>query len=282
MGEPMFRYNETLGWFPIPGSSGRYTASREITYSHNELGLREDPISYHSKYRVLVLGDSFTWGFDVEQDERFTELLSKQFPAIDWVNAGVNGYGTDQQFVLLQQLFPVLKPDAVLLLFFGENDRIDNSTNQRHGGFYKPYFVQQTEHELQLKGIPVPKGARYFYAEHPLLSKSLLVRLGVNAWFKQQTIEQVYVEDPTEKILGQISEFLQHKQTPFLLATQSADSALFKFAISQSLTVLDVSNSFRYETFGGHWTPEGHQFVADSLAAFFLQENWLPAQKRTP
>ncbi len=269
MGEPMFRYDDQLGWKIIPNSNGEYTASRPIRYSHNSLGMRETEIIEDSRKRILFLGDSFTWGFDVEQDERFTELLKPHFEDYQLINAGINGYGTDQQWLWFNHLESIIKPDVVVLLYFGENDHVDNSTNLRHGGFYKPYF-EKSDDMLTIKGTPVPKGERYFYAENPTLSKSWLVRLAASAWFKNKAPAQVYVEDPTFDILQKFNDHLLSKQIPFLLIAQSPKESVKTFSEAHNIPFLDVSNDYRYETFGGHWTPEGHQFVADSMLNFLI------------
>lgn len=271
MGEPMFTYDAELGWSIIPNSSGTYTASRTIDYTHNSMGMRESEIVEDARKRLLFLGDSFTWGFDVQQEERFTNHLKAHFPEYQIINAGVNGYGTDQQWLWYNQIEQTIKPDAVVLLYFGENDHVDNSTNMRHGGFYKPYF-ERTETELQLKGTPVPKGERYFYAEFPRISKLWLVRLSVSAWYKNRAEAKIYIEDPTLDLITKFDSDLRNNNIPFILLGQSPKPSVISLVDQLDLPFLDVSNSFRYETFGGHWTPEGHQFVADSIIPFLRSE----------
>src|SRR5215471_1346511 len=65
----LYRYDEQLGWFPKANSHGTFTASRTITISHNSDGFRGPEFAATTKPALVVLGDSFVWGFDVEADE---------------------------------------------------------------------------------------------------------------------------------------------------------------------------------------------------------------------
>jgi hypothetical protein len=69
--------------------------------------------------RVLVIGDSFTFGWGVEERDRYGEVLQALLRArpgreIQVTNAGYWGYSFDQQYLLLRDLLPRLKPRLVL------------------------------------------------------------------------------------------------------------------------------------------------------------------------
>lgn len=124
-----YRYNATLGWFPIPNSTRTITASRTITVHNNSKGFRGPEHIISAKPGIMVLGDSFVWGYDVEEPERFTEKLQARHTEWAVYNLGVSGYGTDQEYLLLQKYFATYRPKVVLLVFCVENDRLDNSSN---------------------------------------------------------------------------------------------------------------------------------------------------------
>ena len=48
--------------------------------SVNSLGFREGPIEPKdpSQFRIAVIGDSFSWGQGLQEDERFSNLLDAQ------------------------------------------------------------------------------------------------------------------------------------------------------------------------------------------------------------
>jgi hypothetical protein len=99
-----YRWDAELGWTPAPNTAGLHVSgNRTVSVKHN-IGLRERELSEIAPDRILFLGDSFTYGFDAEVDERFSDLLQKQLPQFGTVNAGVSGYGTDQQFLMMQRI----------------------------------------------------------------------------------------------------------------------------------------------------------------------------------
>src|SRR5436305_114064 len=65
-----YHYDSDLGWFPVPNSQKRITASRTITAVHNSEGFRAPEPSKPIKPGLIFLGDSLVWGFDVEAPDR--------------------------------------------------------------------------------------------------------------------------------------------------------------------------------------------------------------------
>ncbi|MEO1023384.1 MAG: hypothetical protein AAFW89_12645 [Bacteroidota bacterium] len=267
-----FQYDVELGWKGVPDVTGQYAGTRTITFLTNELGFRDRTLPDNSKPNLLFVGDSFTWGFDVEQEERFTNLLAEELQGWNVVNSGVNGYGTDQTFLSLKRNMDQLNPKAVVLLYFSENDRVDNSTNTRHGGYYKPYMMLR-DSTLITEGIPVPKGQAFVYSTYPWLRFSYLARMGVNAWSANTLPPKIGIEDPTNPIFQEMNRYLSKYSIPFFVAYQGVDSTLINMLDSEDIPHLNVTNTHRYEALGGHWTPEGHKQVAEYLSTFLKTHN---------
>jgi hypothetical protein len=105
----------------------------EFYFSTNNNGLRDErPIEYskpEGEFRVLVLGDSHTQGYEVNQYETYSILLEKSLigkgHSVRVLNAGVSGFSTAEALVYLEQEGYKYKPDAVVLGFFA-NDYSDN------------------------------------------------------------------------------------------------------------------------------------------------------------
>src|SRR3954470_126677 len=139
--ERIYNYDAELGWFPVPNSDVTFTGIRTIRVRHNSLGLRDIEHDATAKPTIAFVGDSFVWGYDAEQNERFTEVLRAKMPEYRIFNAGVTAYGTDQEYLLLRRLWDRIKPDVIVLMVCVDNDRKDNQANMRYDGIYKPYFV---------------------------------------------------------------------------------------------------------------------------------------------
>lgn len=71
--------------------------------------------------RVLILGDSVTFGYYVPEDSTFAsraeEILRRDDPSIEVINGGVGGYNTHNQMAWLIDHGLAFEPDAVVLAF---------------------------------------------------------------------------------------------------------------------------------------------------------------------
>ena len=79
-----FRFDPQLGDIPTPHQQGRKIRPGlfDHTYSHNSLGLRgskEYSYERRTEHRLLFLGDSFTYGFGVNDDRTFSLSNRKTF-----------------------------------------------------------------------------------------------------------------------------------------------------------------------------------------------------------
>jgi hypothetical protein len=81
------------------------------------------------------------------------------------INAGVRGYGTDQDYLYFRERGLRLEPDLVVF-FHSSNDPSDNTTlHEMRRPFGKPAFSLRTDGALELVGSPVP--------HYPSCSRSL-------------------------------------------------------------------------------------------------------------
>jgi len=99
-------------------------------YTTNSLGIRGPALSTKlaDHKRVLAIGDSFTLGMQVADDQTFSALLTEALGEnVTVLNAGVPGYGTEQAVGLMRRLVPLAQPEAVLLTVYTGNDLRDNA-----------------------------------------------------------------------------------------------------------------------------------------------------------
>ncbi len=260
----MYRYDATLGWFPIPNSQRQVTGARTISAVHNSQGFRGPELVKSDKPVIVFLGDSFTWGADVEIAERFTEKLQAKHPEWKIYNFGVSGYGTDQEYLLLQKHFDEYKPSVVFLMFCTDNDDSDNRWNVRHGGYYKPYCTIVDTH-LKLNGIPVPRAEKVFYSEHLQFRRSYLMRLMIRSYFKLTGPAAVENPNPTGPIVRDMQKYVMSKHAIFLMGLTHSHPNLEEFLRHFEIPYVDLSQATRYATAGAHWTPEGNDFVCEKV-----------------
>ena len=101
----------------------------------NSLGFRDDREYALAKgprtFRVLVLGDSVTFGHGSVYEHTYPFLVEQRLrawrPDVDWQvwNLAVPGYNTSQELAQLLEVGPAFQPDLVIVGFF-ENDVVDN------------------------------------------------------------------------------------------------------------------------------------------------------------
>jgi lysophospholipase L1-like esterase len=270
-----YRYDAELGWSPAPGSSSIVTNARTIHVQHNSLGLRDIEFSLDAKPTIMFLGDSFVWGLDAEADERFTDLLRPRIPGYKILAAGVSGYGTDQEYLLLKRLWSKVRPAVVVLIFCTQNDRQDNSTNILHEGYQKPYFAPAPDSSLMLRGQPVPKSRLQYIKEDWLVRNSWLARLVATIYVKVR-YPLKFVPDPTERLVSKIGDFVETNGDRFLVGLQYGDPALIRHLQANQIPFVTFDGAPFYPD-GAHWTPDGHKLVAERVLGL-LSENKIVQQ----
>ena len=203
------------------------------------------------------------WGYDAEQNERFTELLRAKMPEQRIVNAGVTAYGTDQEYLLLRRLWDRIKPDVVVLMVCVDNDRKDNTANTRQDGPYKPYFAMSAAGG-EFKGIPVPWSRHLYFADNWLARNSWVFRVAVSAYVLIAH-PPVSVPDPTERLIGMMKEFVESQGAKFLVGLQYHEPALEAALNAQKIPYTSFDGADHEFGDGDHWTPKGHELVAERL-----------------
>ena len=119
-GAQVFRFKpKASGVFP-----GNVDGKRTFPYRTNSHGLRDRDraAKQPGARRVLVVGDSYTWGYAVAEEEAYPQaaerlLKERGYSQIDVINGGVPDYNSRQERKLLEQLMPVYEPDAVFLAY---------------------------------------------------------------------------------------------------------------------------------------------------------------------
>ena len=155
----LIAYDSRLGWVLTPNWKGRHKHHDfEVGYSTNHYGFRGNFRLKQDKVgrRYAFVGDSFTFSYGVNDYETFVALLNAQEPKNEYLNFGVPGYSTDQEYLLIQERVFKFSPDVILLVVYLGNDLFDNQLAypiQAARG--KPYF-DLSQDGLTLQNTPVP------------------------------------------------------------------------------------------------------------------------------
>jgi lysophospholipase L1-like esterase len=122
---------------PVPNLRGRETLPGVFSWSftHDAAGRRVTGAAGSKKAtaRVLLVGDSFTYGLGVSDNQTFAYLLQRHLTrsgfSVEVINAGNQGKGTDYALRFFELEGSQLRPDVTVLGFFA-NDFRDNGRRQ--------------------------------------------------------------------------------------------------------------------------------------------------------
>lgn len=245
---------------------------------------------------VLALGDSFTFGSEVESGDSWPAQLEKKTGA-RVINAGVGGYGIDQMILLGQRLAPIIKPDVVLLSFIP--DDIKRMRLSVFSNAPKPYFVA-TDGKLTLHKdhvtpakppAPWQEGFRK-WAGYSYVATVSYYALGFSDSFYVRQEPKVDAVDAGCLLLERLRKLSDGVGArPYVVAQSSVwdfsktgraaraeQLSLLDCARAAGISVIDTYEASRRETAAagagavfvnsvGHMTPRGNEIVADMIAS---------------
>jgi len=139
--DPKVGHRMKPGLRGVLGNFAEFTTQVRI----NQLGIRGPEIGPRQPgvRRLLVLGDSFTFGMGVEEKDAFpaqlaAELSRRGVPA-EGINAGIGGYGVPDEVRWFEQYGREVHPDVIVLGIFTGNDLQDAAPDR------PPAFVSHGE-----------------------------------------------------------------------------------------------------------------------------------------
>ena len=268
-----YLYDPLLGWKNIPGWESS-THNRVLRI--NSLGLRDREHPYEKpagQRRILLLGDSYAWGYGVSNEDTFGEILEQRLvrDLAGWevLNSGVSGWGTDQQYLFLIEEGFKYDPDLVVVAFNLNNDPLNNIHSIQYG-LHKPFFLDES---LTLGNSPVPRpgsgdGLRRSFADPVALTGSIF-----------QAMQERCLEHGCPLVIVKFGEFL----------AEGEQESAFYHEIAQALAsqlpaatfYLDWDRKFQERSIprddiltgndDGHWNPYGHQITAEMLFQFLME-----------
>lgn len=258
------QHDPRLGWSYRPGAHERHKSSEfDVEVEINAQGFRGKPwgVKSQERRRVLVLGDSFAFGWGVSDKQCFTALLEQRQPRWEVLNAAVSGYGVDQRLLLLERLLKEAAPDLVIDVFCA-NDLFENDTSFAYGK-RKPYFIDH-DGALELCGAPVPQPSmeRFSYALRALAKAS---------W--ERSFEQRRSDPDREWFLAcDLYRAMKRMLGSIPLVIVSDQERLANFALEEPpIHHLDLRPAFGkvdgplIYPLDGHWTELAHITVAQAL-----------------
>jgi hypothetical protein len=138
----LHQYSEVYGWTPRPGArfldDGQVATINANGYRGRLVATQPPP----GVTRVVMLGDSVTFGLHVADDDTFAHLLDSWDNGLEVVNLAVQGYGLDQDLLKLEHEGLSYSPRIVVLNLCLDNDFADSALPVflYDGQYPKPFY----------------------------------------------------------------------------------------------------------------------------------------------
>lgn len=273
----------------------------DVTYRTNRHGHR-DPTPYSptpsaDSVRVLLLGDSFTFGAGADVGEIWPvvaeALLRRRGIPADFVNAGVEGYDTRTEYLLLRRIFDDVQPDVVLIAFLAN----DIMTNRPLDEPVPPSREIHTGTGGLLSRLNGPVLARRILFANDAVYVESYLRTGRRRFFEWPPSEAAQRRiSVTQSLLSDASAFCRARGVPLVVLSipqlfqvivrargferqgidvGAVDDELAAFARAEGIEWIPVLDALSgamsrggdlYHRLDGHLTADGNAVVAGVLA----------------
>ena len=291
----LHRRDPRLGWVPN-------AHVRDDGVTTNSLGLRGSAEIASSKAagerRVVVLGDSFTFGEGVKDEDVWVARMQTHLPGVTVANLGVMGYALDQQCLRLEDLGMKLAPDVVVLGLFGPDLDRDELTFRDDA---KPRFELEDGGGgdgtgLRLSNVPVPDRAASSATLKPPQVGSFAFALARKAFLDARDATRFAPKwELARRILDRMKRtseaggarfvvaYFPAKPNSFDRVADAHEVTVIEWATARDVPLVNLretfvglgSSSFK-QVWSGHWTPFGNDLVARTVASFLTTSGVLP------
>ena len=273
----------------------------------NTLGMRDRERSTAPVgRRVAVIGDSFTQGLHVADEETVSRRLEAMLGGkAEVLNFGVSSVGTSVELLTYRARVRAFEPDVVLLMFYAGNDVSDNlpALKQRLDpamGGVSPYLLLDAGGRL--KDRPEPGQFRRTSRLVALASSSavgqwsyrgfqgLRQRLGATGQVSAASVApaDALFEDAwriTEEATARFATEVHADGAGFALVLIPADQAETTRVTAERLQRVADARGFPLValpapdpasvTCHRHWDARGHAAVADTLLTLIRDQRWI-------
>jgi lysophospholipase L1-like esterase len=259
----------------------------------NLLGLRDErPLvpKAQGSLRVLVVGDSMTFGHGVERNQAFPAVLEKylgselQVP-LDVVNCGVTCWGQREEVAFIQHRAPDLKPDLVLIEFTVANDILDNLRYEDGPGDLVPdRHLGDDLAEHPLLDNPLASTSRAYRLLAWNVGRHVIrYRAMMEPWRIERTLDLLRKGRDASRELGAkfavvIAPTIVQTESSLaesILKTRRINDAILAGCKADGIPAFDPLPLLQKANLGGkkcyfardmHWNAEGHAVVGEALA----------------
>lgn len=293
----------------------------------NSLGFTSPEIDLSKKgqneLRIMVLGDAFSMPEGLNFEYSYPSLLEKslrqRYPqySINIINAGVTGYGPNEEYAQLRKFIDTIKPDIVIDQFF-INDFEDINVNKAERLSGIGFYVDNSNMEKYIGNTQLPTHISQFAQKFTgitdkslLYNKSLLYLYEKNSSFYSDTVIRKirkYLQETKDLCTSHNSDLIvMYVPSQIVVSAPNqisyypynidlSDSTVFNFSKASEIVqktcsdfkidFIDVTECLRsyknqpvYYRESWHWNKDGHQAVSGFLEEFLDKKELFPGSR---
>ncbi len=266
----------------------------QVRRSQTQYGFRRFGDVNSRRLKILVVGDSFTHATAVSDDRTYHALLAALLN-VEVFAYGAGGYGTLQEFLILDRYLDTIRPDVILWQycvndFINNDNELERLSTMNNNGWVRPYWRDGKIQLLSPKASSIQ--VRDWINRHSRFLYFVVTRLDrLRAISTRDTVE-VDIEAEgmrhagfarsvrtTDELMGlvrarvgtrPIVAFNCALAEPYNQAFReiSAHHAMSYWEdVAPAVQAAADRGEDVYAADGGHWNERGHELVARALAS---------------
>jgi len=298
-------FEKQIGWQNSPNlSRNNYRQLYgNINYSTQKYGFRIFGNTNTHKTKILIIGDSFTMADNISDGNSYYDYLLKNNSNIEIFVYGGGGYGSLQEYMILDKYIDEINPNIILWQFC-DNDFINNdheleSRSMLHGGLDpRPYYIND---EI-IVTVPWQRHGKLYNFFHKLyfikltlleiriLEKDHLITiekeltqdhsLYLNSYQTTENIMKLVInrigEIPLISFNAKIYDDFPNWWSKAFNKIANDNNFIFLTQITDSLTsARDSGINIDYYPEDAHWNQTGHSIVGNVLLEYLVNNNFI-------
>jgi hypothetical protein len=294
-------YDELLGWINMPNiyirdmyGPGMYLKTNVQRFrNNNSFSLQPPP----NKIRIICSGDSFTFGFGVDNEHTWCQHLDSINGKLETINMGQGGYGIDQAYLWYNRDGQKLNPDILILSFITSD--LYRMKSDKFFGFDKP-ILKLENGILVTQNVPIRKPFSVWFNHKRLIIANLnsiriLNKLFYKTFWRRVSLDDKQIKELVLRIFQDLTKINQNNNiiTVFVYLPMKNDykdndsdswrQFMHAELAKHNLLFIDLVDEFRklppqyidplfikerlinYSYTIGHYSKEGNLFIAKIL-----------------
>jgi len=287
----------TVQFWTIQDTSGQF---REVTNRYFQHGFRRWGNTNTHKRKLLVIGDSYTQASQVSNGEEWYSYLENRLSNIELFVYGGGGYGSLQEYMVLDDYIDSINPDLILWQFCS-NDYRNNLyewelSRYPHSSLAFRPFLEEDKIVYRL-ALPFAKLRQYSFIadrllkEYDLLMQRLIYHgkgqavAAYRRWRAEHDVasQNLFMEkgySVTLEIMKKVKN--RAKEIPIYLFNACSNVSEYEYKMCLETGIICISGIAEYVNEkqeghevtipnDGHWNKLGNQLVGERLVRIFKE-----------